>query len=202
MWLNNVIYENRVIENERLELADRNSLYFLGHNLTLRRCTLVVGVPAKRLHVNETRIIECTIEVARVLKNFGWEHAHLTGCRFKGRYLGNDFGNWRGTAEGSITDCDFTAAHLDMTRFLSCDARTLRFPPWPCFTILDPVGRARELSAMPWPGDLGTELFLRNADRPASTAALTWSAPELAKRSGTDPEAIKAVLEKLDGVYY
>jgi hypothetical protein len=31
---------------------------------------------------------------------------------------------------------------------------------------------------------------------------LTYSAPDLAKWCGTTPEAIKAVLEKLDGVYY
>jgi hypothetical protein len=31
---------------------------------------------------------------------------------------------------------------------------------------------------------------------------MTYWAPDLAKRSGTTPEAIKAVLEKMDGVYY
>jgi hypothetical protein len=37
---------------------------------------------------------------------------------------------------------------------------------------------------------------------PATTAAATFSAPALAKQHGTTPEAIKAVLEKLDGVFY
>jgi hypothetical protein len=202
MWLNNVIYENRVIENERLELSDRDSLYFLGQNLTLRRCTLVLGVPAKRLHVNETRIIECTIETRGLLKNFQWSRAHLTGCQFKGRFVGNDFGNWRDTTEGSISDCDFTAAHLDQIRFLGCDAHTLRFPQWPCFTLFDPVRRWRDLSALAWPGDISSSLIQGYAERPPATAAVTYSAPDLAKRSGTTPEAIKAVLEKLDGVYY
>ena len=202
MWLNNVIYENRVIEDERLELSDHNSLYFLGHNLTLRRCTLVLGVPAKRLHVNKTRIIECTIEVSRLLKNFQWSWAHLAGCQFKGRFVGNDFGNWRGTDEGSIVDCDFSAAYLDQTRFLSCEAPSLRFPPWPCFTIFDPVRRWRDLRALAWPGDIGSVVIEGYAERPLSTAAVTYAAPALAKRCGTTPEAIRAVLEKLDGVYY
>ncbi|MCY1080974.1 hypothetical protein [Archangium lansingense] len=35
-WLTNVLFENKVFENERLELTDKNSLYFLGPNLTLR----------------------------------------------------------------------------------------------------------------------------------------------------------------------
>jgi hypothetical protein len=192
---------DREIVNEQLVLDSRTELYYLGHNLTLRNCTLVVKVPAKALVLARTRLIGCTIEVARVLKNFRWDHAHLTGCRFKGRYFGNDFGNLRGTAEGSIVDCDFTAAHLDMTRFLSCDARTIRFPPWPCLTILDPVRRAAELAALPWPGDL-RDFFLQYGERPPSTAAVTYSVPDLTKRSGTTPEAIKAVLEKLDGVYF
>jgi hypothetical protein len=40
------------------------------------------------------------------------------------------------------------------------------------------------------------------AEDPPTTVALTFPAPERAKRSGTTPEAIKAVLEKLDGVHY
>ena len=170
-------------------------------SLTLRDCTLIVKVPAKCLVVNRTHLIGCTIEVARVLKNFSWDHTHLTGCRFKGRYFSNDFGNLKGMVEGSIGDCDFTAAHLDQTRFLNCDARTIRFPLWPCFTIFDPVRRARDLGALSWPGDL-SKRFLRYGERPPSTAAVTYSAPDLAKRSGTTPEAIKAMLEKLEGVSY
>jgi hypothetical protein len=39
-------------------------------------------------------------------------------------------------------------------------------------------------------------------DRPPTTAAITYSAPALAKRYSTTPEAIRATLEKLDGVLY
>jgi hypothetical protein len=202
MRLTNVIYENRVIESERLDLSDRSSLYFLGHDLTLQRCTLVLGVPAKRLHINKTRMIECTLEGKVLLKNLQWSWAHLKGCRFKGRFRGNDFGNWRGTSDGSIEGCDFTEAHLDQTRFLSCDVRTLCFPPWPCFTLFDPARRWRDLSALPWPGKMGPVVVEGFAECPLSTAAVTYSAPELAKRSGTTPEAIKKLVETLDGVYY
>jgi hypothetical protein len=203
MWLNNVIYENQDIENERLELSDRNSLYFLGHNLTLRRCTLVLGVPAKRLHINQTRIIECTIEVSRLLKNFRWDSAHLMGCRFKGRFVGNDFGEWPSSPnQGGIVDCDLAAARLHQTRFLGCDASTLRFPRWPCFTLLDTARRAAELATLPWPGKYGHIIAKGFAEDPSSTVAVTYAAPDLAKFCGTTPEAIKALIEKLDGVYY
>jgi len=202
MGLTNVIFEDRVIENERLELSDKDALYFLGDALTLRQCTLVLRVPTRRLHVNRVQFIDCTIVAQQELKNLQWSHAHLRGCRFQGRFHGNGFGNWRGTAEASIEDCDFTEAHLDQTRFLSCDVRTIRFPTWPCFTLLDPVRRWRSLRSLPWPGDIAPVVIQGYAERPPSTAAVTYSAPDLAKRSGTTPEAIKAVLTTLEGVYY
>ena len=40
------------------------------------------------------------------------------------------------------------------------------------------------------------------AEDPPSTVALTYSALGLAKRYGTTPDAIKAVLAKMDGVYF
>ncbi len=198
-----ITYRNREIANEQLVLESRTELYYLGPALTLRNCTLVVKVPRKALVVNQTRMIDCTIEVARVLKNFRWAHAHLIGCRFKGRFIGNDFGEWPSSPnQGSIVACDFTAAHLDQTRFVNCDAQSLRFPPWPCFTLFDTARRVAELSALSWPGKKGHIIAQLFAEDPPSTAAVTFDSAELAKFCGTTPEAIKAVLEKLDGVYY
>lgn len=196
-------FSDQEIANERLILDSATELYYLGHNLMLRNCTLVIKVPARALVVARTRFIDCTIEVKRELKSFRWGSAFLQGCRFKGRFSGNDFGKWPSSpSEGNIVDCDFSEAHLDATRFLACDVSTLRFPPWPCFTIFDPVPRWRELSSLPWPSDIGPIVMEGCAEDPPSTVALTYSALGLAKRYGSTPEAIKAVLEKMDGVYY
>ncbi len=192
--------EDRVIENERLELGDRN-LYFLGPNLTLRGCTLVVKVPASGLTLIGPKLLGCTIEVKRELKNLPWHHAFLRGCRFTGRLSGCDFGRWPDAPEGGIEACDFTAASLDACRFIGCDASTLTFPAWPCFTLLDPVRRGQELSALPWPGELG--IVARTFSKyPPSTAAVTFSASLLAREFRTSEAAIRAVLERLDGVKY
>jgi hypothetical protein len=196
-------FSDQEITHERLFLDSPTELYYLGHNLTLRNCTLVIRVPARALVIARARLIDCTLEVKRELKNFRWESAHLKGCRFKGRFSGNDFGEWPSTpGQGSIEDCDFSEARLDATRFLGCDIRTIRLPRWPCFTIFDPVRRSRELRTLPWPGDIGPITVEGFAENPPSTVALAFSAPELAKRRGTTPEAIKAVVEKLDGVYF
>jgi hypothetical protein len=158
---------------------------------------------ARNLIIPQARFIDCTFIIKKELKNFRWDKAHLKGCRFKGRFSGNDFGEWPDEpGQGSIEDCDFTEARMNWTRFLGCDAHTLHFPSWPCFTIFDPVHRARELRNLSWPEAVGRIEIELCAEDPPSTVALTFSATDLAKRRGTTPEAIKAVLEKLDGVYY
>jgi hypothetical protein len=196
-------FSDQEIANERLILDSATELYYLGHNLTLRHCTLVIKVPARALVISHTRLIGCTIEVKRELKNFRWESVFLEGCKFKGRFTGNDFGEWPSAqGRGGIENCDFSQSHLHATRFLSCDAGALRFPPWPCFTIFDPARRWQELVALPWPGRIGRIVIAGFAEDPPTTVAVTDSATLLAKRYDTTPEAIKAVLEKMDGVYY
>src|SRR5689334_14924070 len=158
---------------------------------------------ARDLIIPQARFIDCTFIIKKQLKSFRWDTAHLQGCRFKGHFRGNDFGEWPSApGKGSLKDCDFSAARLDECRFLGCDVTTLRFPRWPCFTILHPYARHRELAMVPWPGDIGRIDAEFWAETPATTVAMTYSAPDLAKRSGTTPEAIQAVLDKLDGVFF
>lgn len=200
--MSQVNLENTELAHERIEIGS-DVVYFLGPNLTLRHCTLVLKVAARNLIIPQARLMDCVVEARRELKNFQWNSAHLKGCRFTGRFSGNDFGEWPSSpGESSMEDCDFSGAHLDGCRFLGCDVRTLRFPSWPCFTLFDPARRWRELSALPWPGDIGPIVVEGFAEDPPSTVAVTYSAVDLAKRRGTTPEAIRAVLEKLDGVRY
>ncbi|HEX8438913.1 hypothetical protein [Archangium sp.] len=206
MFFTKVFYEDKEIENERLELTDKNSLYFLGSNLTLRNCALVLKVPASNLFINGVRFIGCTFEVKQELKNHDWSRAFLRGCRFKGRLSGCDFGHRlpqsSGRENGGIEDCDFTEARLDGCRFHGCDPRTLRFPDWPCFTILDPIERSRELSSIQWPGRFGRIVVEDLHDQPPSTKAMTFFAPDQAKRYETTAEALKTVIEKFDFIVY
>ena len=103
---------------------------------------------------------------------------------------------------GTIEDCDFTEARLSGCRFIDCDPSTLRLPTWPCFTILDPVRRAPELQGLVWPGRYGDILRDILPKHPPHTRALTYYAPNAAKRLETTPEEIRAVIEKLDGILY
>ncbi|QRN99373.1 hypothetical protein JRI60_10290 [Archangium violaceum] len=207
MWLGNIIYEDREIESERLELkAETNRLIYLGPNLTLRRCTVVVRVPSSRLILRPTNFIDCDIEVKQELKNFSWTCASLKGCRLKGRMFGCDFGAWPGYANGwehgKVEDCDFSEARLDLCRFQSCDPRTLRLPRWPCFTILDPVGRGHELARVEWPGSFRPVRMEGQSKELPTTVALCFYAPAVAKRSGTTEEELKAAIERFDFIFH
>jgi hypothetical protein len=208
-WLTNVLIENKAFENERLELTDKDSLYFLGPNLTLHHCTVVLKMPARRLHILGARFTDCTFEVKQELKNHqDWIRASLKGCRFKGRLSGCDFGHWPEYGKepeyqlGSIEDCDFSEARLDGCRFHGCDPRTLRFPRWPCFTFLDPIGRAPELRRGKWPNLFGSVVVDDLHNQPPSTVALTKYAPAVAKKLETTPEELRAVIEQFDCIVY
>lgn len=206
MGFMNIRLEDKIIERERLELRDKDTLYFLGPNLTLRSCVLRLQVPASRLNLFGLRLIDCSLEVKRELKNLNWYKVDLRGCRFTGRLSGCDFGHWPDPVllhreVGNIEHCDFTAAHLHGCRFVRCDPSTLRFPPWPCFTILEPRRRWREFAAIPWPGELGRWFTIAEND-PEGTVAATLSATELAKQANVAEERIRDLLQEHSDVLY
>jgi len=199
-------FSDREITGERLVLDSKTELYYLGHHLTLRNCTVVVRVSARSLVIAKVHFIDCAIDVKRELVNFSWTHASLAGCRFKGRMSGADFGYWRESAasweEASISDCDFTGARLDCCRFHRCDTRTLKLPRWPCFTILDPIGNNWKLRSVEWPGTFGRITIDNLRHGPVSTVAVSFHAPSIAKRHETTAEALRAVIEKFDCIIY
>jgi hypothetical protein len=212
----NVIIENKEVKNERLELTDKEAHYFLGPNLTLRNCTIILKVSARRLFIEQASFIDCSFEVKQELVNHQqWIRASLKGCRFKGRLSGCDFGHWPEYGNepeyqmGAIEDCDFTEARLDECRFHGDNPRTLRFPKWPCFTLLDPVRRADELRNLKWPDRFGRSLASlleqspeKRIKHPRSTMALSYYAPAEAKRLGITEEAFKTAIEKCDFIVY
>lgn len=208
-WLENIIIENKELDGEQLMVTDKKSLYFLGPHLTLRGCTVVLKVSAPRLHILGAQFVGCTFEVKQELKNHqAWLRASLSGCRFKGPLSGCDFGHWPAYGsepayqQGSIEDCDFSEARLHGCRFMGCDPASLRFPRWPCFTLLDPIHRAPVLRTVKWPGRVGDILMSGLDAHSTPVRALTYHAPTLAREMETTPEELKAVIEKVDGIFY
>ncbi|ATB31098.1 pentapeptide repeat-containing protein [Melittangium boletus] len=206
-WLENVIFKDQEIEGRRLELTDKNSLYYLSVGLVVRNCTIVLKVSAKNLIINQSSFIGCTFEVKQELKNHqSWVNASLKGCRFTGRLSGCTFGYWPDSASGwehgAIEDCDFSEARLNGCRFMGCDPSTLRLPGWPHFTVLDPVHRAPELLRVPWPGRHGDVTVGVLNKQPPGTAAVTMFAPIIAKEDESTEEEIRAHIERFDFIRF
>ena len=208
-WLGNIIFRNTEIQGERLELTDKNARYILGPNLTLRHCTLVTRGTGRNLSLHPTRFIDCTFEVKQQLTNFQqWIRLSLKGCRFKGRFSGNDFGHWPEYGDepenqfGAMEDCDFSEARLDACRFMGCDPLTLRFPKWPCFTFLEPIRHAPELCRAEWP-ERFCDIIVKTLHKgPQRIVAETHDAIAAARRYKTTPEALKSVIEQFDCIVY
>jgi hypothetical protein len=193
-------FRDRTIENETIRVG-KDDAYYFGPNLHLKNCELRLRTNARALTVNKAVIEACHINAVQKLSEFRWYYSMIKECRFTGKFSGCDFGHWPDDdpSTGGIDSCDFSNSMLDGCRFLDCDASTLRFPKWPCFTILDPVSNLEKMSAAPWPARAGIilETF---PDFPSSTAAVSYAAPEIIKMLGSSLEELRAVLEQFDHV--
>ena len=85
-------FSDQEIAGARLVLDSKTELYYLGHNLTLRNCTIVLRVATRALVIAAVRFVDCVIDVKQEPRNFSWTDASLKGCRFHGRLSGSDFG--------------------------------------------------------------------------------------------------------------
>jgi hypothetical protein len=191
---------DRTVENETIRLG-KDDAYYLGPNLFLKNCELELRTNARALTVKNVVIEACHIKAVQMLSEFQWYYALIKESRFTGKFRGCDFGHWPDDdpSTGGIDGCDFTNSVLDGCRFLDCDAATLRFPRWPCFTILDPVGNLEKMGAKPWPARTGA-ILKPFSIYPARTAAVTKYAPEVIKMLGGSLEELRAVLEQFDNV--
>ncbi|HEX8820409.1 MAG TPA: hypothetical protein VF794_10820 [Archangium sp.] len=199
----NIHYEKREVVGEQLELL-KGPFYWLGPDLTLRDCTVIISAARRSLSFVSGQFINCTIQAKGQLKTMPWAPMKLKGCRFKGRFTGNDFGfredfddRWKA---GGIEDCDFSEAQLHGCAFFNCDMSTIRLPRWPCFTFLDPRGHSAELARHAWPGLVGQVTIKVVCESHKGTVAVTWHAPTVAEKLDTTVEELRAALEGVPGV--
>jgi hypothetical protein len=199
----NIHVKDREIVGERIELT-KGPLYWLGPDLTLRDCTVIISAARRSVTLMSGQLINCTIQVKGEMKALRWAPMTLKGCRFKGRFTGNDFGFRVDLDErrklGGIEDCDFSEARLNGCRFFNCDMSTIRLPRWPCFTFLDARQHAAELGRREWPGSFGS-VIKTVCDPPKGTVASAWHAPTVAEKMDTTVEQLRAALETAPGIF-
>lgn len=202
----NIHYEKREIVGERLELK-KGPIYWLGPDLTVRDSTVIISAAGRSLVPMSGQFINCTIQAKGQLKAVVWAQMTLKGCRFKGRFAGNEFGfreslvdtsRWK---PGGIEDCDFSEAELHGVGFNGCDMSTIRLPRWPCFTFVDPLGHAADLRRHAWPGLVGRTTIETVCESPTGTVAVTWHAPTIAEKKDATVEELRAALETAPGIF-
>ncbi|MFY0582290.1 hypothetical protein ACN28S_55640 [Cystobacter fuscus] len=202
----NIHYEKREIVGERLELK-KGPIYWLGPDLTVRDSTVVISAAGRSLVPMAGQFINCTIQAKGQLKGVVWAQMTLKGCRFKGRFSGNEFGFREALVDtsrfkpGGIEECDFSEAELHGVGFNGCDMSTIRLPRWPCFTFVDPVRHAAELRKHSWPGLFGRVTVEVVCESPPGTVAVTWHAPTIAEKKDTTVEDLRAALERAPGIF-
>lgn len=192
--------QKQTIEATEFVLTDKDQNY-LGPDLVLQRCHLVLRTNAKALTITNVQFLDCQIEAKKKLVNFQmWCGATIKGCTFKGLFIGNDFGHWpEQFPNGSIENCNFSEAVLDGCRFMDCDIGSIKLPSWPCFTILNPYRRRSELESLQWPGELRiwANVIAQNTD---ITAASVSFAPTLAKQFSCTEDELQEALIRLGDV--
>lgn len=210
-YLKSRVFENQTIEGTELVLTDSDNNY-LGPDLVLEKCRLVLKAKAKCLHIpKNVQFVDCEIEVKKKLVNFqDWCSACISGCKFTGYLKGNDFGHWpecvvyveNGALKhrhGSIANCDLSGAVLDGCRFVDCDLGSLKLPRWPCFMIPNPHEQRSKIESVNWPTKL--RFWATNVpNQPATTSGLVEYAPSLAKYFDCTIDDLRECLTQLGGV--
>jgi len=176
-------------------------MQYLGPNLTLDSCELVLRTSGRMLVIKNSLLTRCSVVAKKKLARFSWCDATLDTCAFHGTFSENDFGplpRYYGP-DGGIRGCDFSAAILDGCRFFACDPAGMKWPRWPCYTLLRPHQNRLRWLDHPWPGNTGITIETLK-DEPHEMVAVTGYAPSLVKRLGGSEEELRRIIERLPDV--
>ena len=143
----------------------------------------------------------------RAYRNRGLMGSDYVSCRFKGRYIGVDFGRspWPNPIDkkfdeyGELIDCDFTEATLDLCRFFSVDLARQKFAPWPQFVIPTSRYLAAFIQQRQWPGELGRFINLARSQDMAMSA-ITGTAKDFKKDFKIEVADLSQALDEIGGV--
>lgn len=190
------------IENRSFVFTEKEAV-FLGPKLHLIRCTLMMKTTARALTMTETTMTGCTIDAQKPLKNCQmWCNLVLKECKFRGRFVGNDFGHWpEQSPNGAIENCDFSDSILEGCRIMGSLPDTLVFPRWPCFVVLHPFRFRDAIQSVDWPTELQVWASVL-VDTPETTTASIDHAPSICKEFKCDERVLRSALANLSNVKF
>lgn len=171
----------------------------LGPKLKLQQCKVISDCSEKFLFIVGLTMEGGAFVQKRKLTDFHFERAHFKGVEFEGHYVGCDFGNWDSPEKASVKDCDFEKSILEDCRFLNCDPGGIKFPKWPCFTIINPVAAAKYVASKDWPEEVEIMLDVYTDVDPECVASCGYAKP-LAKDTGLSLEELRELLTPIPGM--
>lgn len=155
----------------------------------LSDCHVVVDTKEPTGCIYDSVLRNCTIDFKRKLRHARLFSNDFQRCSFSGRFQGVDFGRapkadpLTGDLDkrGSLIECDFTRAVMDLCRLYDVDVNQQRFAPLPQFVIPYEREKFRALASEAWPGKLGI-FFAVLKDEPTTLSGCTGTLPDFAKK--------------------
>jgi hypothetical protein len=191
-------FNNQHLSQQEIVLTD-DEVNVLGPELALEDCLISSSCTAEALVIAGLRMKGGVFDQRSHLSNYHFERAHFDGVSFVGSYAGCDFGDWDSDQKSSIVNCDFTNARLDGCRFLRCKPETIRFPKWPCFTIVNPGAARQHVLSQSWPGRVGSTLGIYT-DADSECVAITGDAERIANKNMLLLPDFRGLLMKIPGI--
>jgi hypothetical protein len=172
---------------------------------TCRHCTLKIA-NSHAVTIGNCYLNECIFDPQKTV-NATWLDNYWEKCVFLGDYNSTHFGQKAVDTETypwgaiAVRGCDFTQATMHVCAFNRTDINSIKFPRWPCFTIIQPSKHRLvwEKMLLPLPEWLMRSWYCETS--PVDAEVLHW--PTIAKKwcPDHDPDEVKAVLETLDFVH-
>lgn len=178
---------------------NNTDMHFLGPNLTMKDCALVVKSKKKGFGVVGFEMIGGRFEIKSNLSDLQFDQAKFDGVKFLGHFSGIDFGWWDNSEPGWIKNCDFTEVTFQACRFLSTDMATIKLPRWPNFSIPDPKRLASWVKEQKWPYNLDIALEVATDIEPGCSAAVD-NAQILADADGISLAEMRQLLSSIPGI--
>ena len=174
---------------------------------TLENCHIIVDVPRGGAGISLSQLQDCTIETKKRMKDAWFFGSDYTRCKFKGKFLGMDFGRspWPDplTGEldkhGDLIDCDFTEATLDLCRFFNVDITRQKFAPWPQFVLTTAWYEQALSSGRVWPEKFAVHIRGHQTENP-QLSAVTGTKSDFMKRYALTEYELEQALQAIDGV--
>ena len=127
--------EGETITGKIIEIGTGEFVDFIYGGTVLDDCEIRILCGAQSVQIFNATIRNSIIKTRRELKSLQLLDVHFDGCKFLGKYSGCRFGQLTPQNTGTIVNCDFSAARLDLCDFYSgADIDSLVFPPWLSFT--------------------------------------------------------------------